>query len=232
MINLRSSHGLQGRGEMNQSRGDMNLGDRGLTLRSSQNLVGGLVLLGLAALALWLTRDLSQGTLGEMGPAMLPRWLAVGVGLCGLALLAGAFLQPGEALEGWHLRGPAMVTAGIVAFALTIRSFPLGSVTTSGLGLVIAGPLSILISSFATSEATLRERLCLALGLTGFCMVLFADVLNLPIPLFPRSMQGWFPTDWGMKAPMRLVAVTLIAATVVLILLGRKGNKTGEVPHV
>jgi hypothetical protein len=58
-------------------------------VRSSQSLAGGILLIALAALALWLTRDLDQGTLNTMGPAMLPRWLAIGVGLSGLALLAG-----------------------------------------------------------------------------------------------------------------------------------------------
>ncbi|MFC1457328.1 hypothetical protein ACETIH_11490 [Microvirga arabica] len=57
-------------------------------IRAPQNVAGGLVLVALAALALWLTRDLDQGTLNSMGPAMLPRWLAVAVGLSGLALLA------------------------------------------------------------------------------------------------------------------------------------------------
>ena len=56
-------------------------------LRGPQSFVAGLGLLALAGLALWLTRDLSQGTLGAMGPAMLPRWLATGVGLCGVALV-------------------------------------------------------------------------------------------------------------------------------------------------
>ena len=50
-------------------------------VRAPQSLAGGLVLLALAALALWLTRDLDQGTLNAMGPAMLPRWLAIAVGL-------------------------------------------------------------------------------------------------------------------------------------------------------
>ncbi|WP_207471134.1 tripartite tricarboxylate transporter TctB family protein [Paracoccus fontiphilus] len=216
---------------MNPSRGDMDIQDRGLGVRSPQDLAGGLALLALAGLALWLTWSLPQGTLDATGPAMLPRWLAVGLGLCGLALVAGAFRSPGEGLGDWSLRGPAMVTAGIVAFALTIRSFPFGPVSTPGLGLIAAGPLSILISGYATSDASLRERLCLALGLTGFCMVLFADVLNLPIPLFPRSVQVLFPADWGMKTPLRLAAAILIGATVLLVLSGRKRN-TGEVPHV
>ena len=61
-----------------------------------------------------------------MGPAMLPRWLAIGVGLCGLALLAFAFIKEGDALERWSLRGPVFVIGAIVAFALTIRPFSFG----------------------------------------------------------------------------------------------------------
>src|SRR3712207_3557482 len=78
-------------------------------VRGPQSLVAGLALLALAALALWLTRNLDQGTLRAMGPAMLPRWLAIAVGLCGLALVAGAFVRIGVALERWSLRGPVFV---------------------------------------------------------------------------------------------------------------------------
>ena len=46
-------------------------------VRAPQSLAGGLLLVALAVLALWLTRDLDQGTLNAMGPAMLPRWLAI-----------------------------------------------------------------------------------------------------------------------------------------------------------
>jgi hypothetical protein len=188
----------------------------------SQNLWGGLMLLALAALALWLTRDLGQGTLGEMGPAMLPRWLAVAVGLCGVALIASAFRHGGEVLGRWNLRGPALVTLGIVAFGLTIRSFPLGPVMTPGLGLLFAGPLAILISSYATDEATLTERLVLALGLTAFCMVLFADVLNLPVPLYPRFVEGLFPAGWSPKAVLRTVAALLAATAALLVVISRR----------
>ena len=95
-------------------------------VRAPQSLAGGILLIALAALALWLTRDLDQGTLNAMGPAMLPRWLAIGVGLSGLALLAFAFIKEGDALERWSLRGPVFVIGAILAFALTIRPFSFG----------------------------------------------------------------------------------------------------------
>ena len=54
-----------------------------------QNFAGGLFLLALAALALYLTaRSSTRARLHAMGPAMLPGWLAFGVGACGLALVA------------------------------------------------------------------------------------------------------------------------------------------------
>jgi hypothetical protein len=56
-------------------------------IRGPQNFVAGLTLIALAAFAIWATGNLAQGTLRAMGPAMLPRWLAIGVGLCGLALV-------------------------------------------------------------------------------------------------------------------------------------------------
>ena len=193
-------------------------------LRAPQSLAGGLFLIALAALALWLTRDLEQGTLRSMGPAMLPDWLAYGVGLCGLALVVFAFIKDGEALERWSLRGPFFVFLAIVAFAVTIRPFSLGSISTPGLGLIVAGPLAIVIGGLATPEARLRELVILSLSLTPFCMVLFGDLLNLPIPVFPQALAGLFPADWTQKAILRAAAAALVVAAFAVYLLGRGGK--------
>src|SRR5215210_7306314 len=71
---------------------------RGL-IRGPQNFVSGVFLVVLALFAIWLVRDLSQGTLRAMGPAMLPRWLAIGVGTCGLALAVSAVFMSGDPLR-------------------------------------------------------------------------------------------------------------------------------------
>jgi len=185
-------------------------------------LAGGILLVALAALALWLTRDLDQGTLNAMGPAMLPRWLAIGVGLSGLALLAFAFIKEGDALERWGLRGPVFVIGAIVAFALTIRPFSFGGgLATPGLGLLFAGPLAIILGGYATPEARLRDLVLLALSLTPFCMVLFGDLLNLPIPVFPQALTSLFPSDWSQKAVLRATAGIMAAAAVILFLTTR-----------
>lgn len=195
--------------------------ERHSPVRGPQGLVSGLALIALAALALWVTRDLPQGTLRAMGPAMLPRCLAVAVGLCGLALVVGGFLKAGDALDRWSLRGPLFVLVSILAFAATIRPFSLGPVGTPGLGLLFAGPLAILISGYASEEARLRELVILSLALTGVCMELFGDMLNLPIPLFPQAMTGLFPADWSQKTVLRVTSLALLVAAALLLVLTR-----------
>jgi hypothetical protein len=190
-------------------------------VRSPQSLAGGFLLVALAALALWLTHDLDQGTLNAMGPAMLPRWLAIAVGLCGLGLVAAAFVKVGDALEGWSLRGPFFVMVGIFAFALTIRPFSFGSFTTPGLGLIAAGPLAIFIGGLATNEMRVRDLAILALSLTPFCMVLFGDLLNLPIPIFPQAFADLFPAGWSQKQTLRVTAAVLAGAALLIFLATR-----------
>jgi len=201
-------------------------------VRASQGLAGGIVLILLGALALWLTRDLSQGTLSSMGPAMLPRWLAVAVGLSGLALLVFAFVKDGETLERWSLRGPVFVILAILAFAVTIRDFSLAGLSMPGLGLMIAGPLAIIVGGFATPEARLKDLVILALSLTPFCMLLFGDLLNLPIPVFPQAMAGLFPAAWSQKAMMRVIAAVMIVAAILAFFTGRKSRRTNEIDVV
>jgi hypothetical protein len=194
----------------------------GPVIRAPQSLAGGILLIALASLALVLTRDLDQGTLTTMGPAMLPRWLAVGVGLAGLALVVTAFLKEGDSMEHWSLRGPAFVIGAILAFALTIRPFSFGGgLSIPGLGLVVAGPLAIIVGGYATPEARLRDLVLLALSLTPFCMVLFGDLLNLPIPVFPQALTSLFPADWTQKAVLRATAAIMIVAAFILFLTTR-----------
>lgn len=207
-------------------------GSRG-PVRSPQGIAGGILLIALAALALWLTRDLSQGTLSAMGPAMLPRWLAVGVGLAGFALIAFAFVRDGETLERWSLRGPFFIIVAILAFAITIRAFSFGPISIPGLGLVIAGPLAIVIGGYATPEARFRELLILALSLTPFCMLLFGDLLNLPIPIFPQEIAGLFPNGWSQKAILRTIAVIMfiVAAAIVFATRNHRGTTIDVADH-
>jgi putative tricarboxylic transport membrane protein len=144
-------------------------------IRSPQDAAAGLFLIALAVIALWGGSSLSAGSLGQMGPGMLPRALAVMTGLGGIGLLVGAFFVPGAGLERWHLRGPVFVLGAAVVFGLTIRP----------LGLAIAAPAVVLISSLASREVRWIETLVFAVVMTVLCLGLFKYLLGLPIPLAP-----------------------------------------------
>ena len=145
---------------------------RGL-IRGPQNFVSGIFLVALGLFAIYLVSDLPQGTLRAMGPAMLPRWLAIGVGLCGAVLLVLGLLRDGEGLEKWSFRGPVFVAIGVIAFGITIRWF----------GLVVAGPLALIIGGFGSDETRPRELVIFAIIMTAFCIGLFRYALNQPMPI-------------------------------------------------
>jgi putative tricarboxylic transport membrane protein len=140
-----------------------------------QDFVGGVVVIAIAAVAFWQGTDLPIGTLGGMGPGMLPRGLAVLLGLLGLLLAVGAAREDGPRLDRWSLRGPVLVLGAVVAFGMAVRP----------LGLVVAGPLAIVIGAFASSEVRWGETLLVGAFMTVFCVGLFKFALGLPIPLAP-----------------------------------------------
>ena len=145
---------------------------RGL-IRAPQNFFSGLGLIAFGVFAIWAVRNLSQGTLTSMGPAMLPRWVAVGIILCGVALVIASFLQEGEPLERFSVRGPLFVCLGMLVFALGIRSF----------GFLVAAPLAMIVCGIGSSELRWRELVVFALIMTAFCIGLFRYALNQPIPV-------------------------------------------------
>lgn len=190
-------------------------------VRGPQSLVSGIVLMLLAVFALYLTRDLPQGTLRAMGPAMLPRWLAIGVGGCGLLLAIIGLTKDGHRLESFSFRGPIVVTISICLFAVTIRGFPLGILDVPGLGLLVAGPLCIFVSGLASPEARWRELAMLALSLTAFCMMLFGDLLNLPIPMYPQWFADLYPAGWSNDGRLRMTSLVLVLLAVAIWWAGR-----------
>jgi putative tricarboxylic transport membrane protein len=78
-------------------------------------------------------------------------------------------------LGRWSVRGPLLVLGAVVAFGLAIRP----------LGLLIAGPLAIVIAALASDEVRWKETLAFGAAMTVFCIGLFKFALGLPIPLAP-----------------------------------------------
>jgi len=140
-----------------------------------QDAAAGLVVMAVAAFALWRGAELGAGTLRNIGAGMMPRALAVLFAALGLALTLGALFQPGTRLERWTLRGPLLILSAVVAFGICVRPA----------GLAVAGPLAITIAAAASPETRWPETLVFAAVITAFCILLFKFALGLAIPLAP-----------------------------------------------
>jgi putative tricarboxylic transport membrane protein len=140
-----------------------------------QDFAGGLAIMAIAVVAYWLARDLPTAPDGAVGPGTLPRALAVLLGLLGLALLVSAGFEAGTSLARWSFRGPVFILGALVLFGLAVRP----------LGLVVAGPLAIVVAAFASDDVRWGETLVFGGLMTLFCVGLFKFALGLPIPLAP-----------------------------------------------
>lgn len=158
---------------------------QGLRVRSQQDLAAGLFMILLAIVALVLARDLPMGSLRQIGPGMLPKAFAVICAGLGVLLALSSLRYHGEKLSGWSWRGVIFVLGGAVVFGLTIRGFDLGPIKVPQLGLVVSGPLVVLISGLAADDRKIKELVIFALVMTTFCALLFKYALGLPIPLAP-----------------------------------------------
>ena len=141
--------------------------------RGTQDMAAGLFLIAVALIALWQAQGLPLGTLRSMGAGMLPTALAVLLAGFGAAIFLIGALRPGAAFERWSFRGLLFVLGAIISFALTVRLA----------GLIVAGPLTMLIAGAADPQTNWKHTLIFSIVLTAFCILLFKVALRLPIPV-------------------------------------------------
>ena len=82
--------------------------------------------------------------------------------------------------------------SGVIVFAFTIRP----------LGLVVAGPLAVIVSALADKDTRPVEVAILALALTVASGLMFKELLSLPIPFDPRGLipEPVFHAYVGLKS--------------------------------
>ncbi|MBY0530465.1 MAG: tripartite tricarboxylate transporter TctB family protein [Xanthobacteraceae bacterium] len=147
-----------------------------LSVKSWQDFIGGCTVVVAAVFALWLGWKLPFGSFDGIGPGMMPRAVALLLGILGFLLILASFLNSGEGAIGsiaW--RGLIFVLAAIVVFAFSVRP----------LGLLVAAPITILISSLSNRESKPVEIIAFSIAMTVVSIALFKFVLQLPIPLAP-----------------------------------------------
>lgn len=162
---------------------------RGL-IKSPQDMAAGLFLIVFGLFCLWASSNLSLGRGANLGPGSFPRGLSFLLMGVGALIIVQAFTAVGERLERWSFSGLFYVLGGVLLFAATIRGTTIaGTTILPPLGLIVAGPLTLIVSSLAAPERNWGQTFIFAAAMTGFCILLFKVLLGLPIPVAPWA--GW-----------------------------------------
>jgi len=148
--------------------------------RNPKDLWTGLLYIFFGASAMIIARDYPMGTGSRMGPAYFPTVL--GALLAGLGAIAviRSFIAQGAPIGGFAFKGLALVTVSVVVFGFLVR----------GAGLVIALPLLVIISAYASDHFQWRSTLIMAAGLTIFCALVFIKGLGIPMPVIGPWLGG------------------------------------------
>lgn len=146
-----------------------------LVIRSRQDFVAGLLLIAIAAGALWLARDWDSGTLDAVGSGFFPRVVGLLLLLMGGLTVGRALLVHGPGVPGWAWRPTLMVTLAVSAFAVLLDR----------VGLVLAILAVVGIATFGGQPLRPKPLLTLWAGVAGVCVAIFVWGLGLPLRVWP-----------------------------------------------
>lgn len=150
-------------------------GDVGRPTRLNREICAGIFLLISAAVGFYGAWPLDAGSMSGVGSGLLPKAVAIGVGAFGVYLVALGVMSADDRVESISFRGIIFVLGAILAFAATVRP----------LGLLVAGPLSMLVAAMADPDTRPREIIAFTIFMTAACYLLFKLMLRLPIPVLP-----------------------------------------------
>lgn len=147
-------------------------------IRNEKDLWTGVVYVAFGSAAIVLSRNYAMGTALKMGPSYFPTILGSLLILIGVISLIRSFIKPGSPFGVFALKGLILIIASIILFGFIVR----------GAGLVIALPVLVIISSYASIRFRWKYSLVLAAGLTIFCILVFLKGLGVPLPI----LGSWF----------------------------------------
>jgi hypothetical protein len=140
-----------------------------------RDTAAGLLLLVLAAAIVVGAFDLPIGTPLRMGAGFLPLCIGIALAVAGTAVLIGG-LRDTEPLPSFrNLRPIAALAASFLVFAAMLEPW----------GLVAAVVGTVLVASLATPVRRLWELPLYAAGLAAFSLLLFVELLGLPMKVWP-----------------------------------------------
>jgi hypothetical protein len=145
-----------------------------IRIRNPAEAVFAILLLAVALILYWGSGDLRPGTAARMGPAYVPRLIAVLLAGMGLIMIVRSTLLDGKPVGAWPVRSILAIVSGLVGFSLLVQHA----------GLVAAVPMLVVLVSLGDRDLRPGPIAMIAVGLTAFASILFVQLLGLPIPLW------------------------------------------------
>ncbi len=147
--------------------------------RDYRDLISGGVLIGIGgAIAAYTLQHYAIGSLGYIGPGMLPMLTGAGMFLLGLVIAGAALYRSPEPFDGIDLRALGAVTACGLFFAWIAPRF--------GMLPAVAG--LVLVSALANQTVKPAASVILAAGLCALSYVIFHLGLGVALPPFQMSL--------------------------------------------
>jgi len=140
---------------------------------------GAAIALG-GAVGFFLVRDYPVGSLSDFGPGFMPWVATIGMIVLGGIMLARALAAP------VRFNFTIVVGRPLVLVPLGMAGFALG---LEPLGLALASALAVVITSFASQESSLKERLGAAIVLAALITLVFGYGLGMTVPLWPVGLR-------------------------------------------
>jgi len=146
--------------------------------RNGKDFWTGVIYFVVGSAALIISRDYGMGAAVKMGPAYFPTMLGVLLIVIGIISVVRSFLKSGSPIGAVAWKGLVLIVASTLLFGMIVR----------GAGLIIALPLLVIVSAFASARFSWKYSLAEAAVITVFCVVVFLKGLGVPLPI----LGSWF----------------------------------------
>lgn len=147
-------------------------------IRNIKDFWTGIIYVVFGSAVIFIGLDYGMGTSTKMGPAYFPTVLSLLLIVIGIISLVRSFIQPGTPIGAITFKGLFLVIVSTLLFGLIVRSA----------GLIIALPVLVIVSSYASIQFRWKHALALAVAMTFACILIFLKALGVPLPI----VGSWF----------------------------------------
>jgi hypothetical protein len=149
-----------------------------LQIRNPKEFWSGVMFTIFGLSAVLIGREYTIGSAGRMGPGYFPTVLGGILTLLGLIALVRSFFGKGEPLGEFAIKETFLILIAVVLFGFLLR----------GAGLIVAVPVLVMVSAYASAKFEWKSTLMLAIGGAIFCVAVFVLGLGVPMPI----AGSWF----------------------------------------